>query len=143
MSTRSRKNHIVYEKQTKLDKQKRTCHFCAFQSSEEQVISDHKYFWIVKNIFPYDLWDQCGVLDHLMIVPKRHTDTLSHLKKPEQIEYMELVGNYESRGYSVYSRAPGNTRNSVFHLHTHLIKLDNKPKNLVFFNKRPNILLTK
>jgi ATP adenylyltransferase len=143
MSTRSRKNHRIYSAEVKRNKQSKTCHFCRFKASDDQVVSDHTYFWIVRNIFPYDLWDNCGVLDHLMIVPKKHTDTLSHLKTKEQIEYMNLLAEYESTGYSIYSRAPGNTRKSVFHLHTHLVKLDNKEKNLIIFCKRPNFLIVK
>lgn len=143
MSTRIRKNHAVYAKHTAAAKLNPTCDFCAFQATSPQVISAHTYFWVVKNIFPYDLWDQCGVLDHLMVVPKRHIDTLAHLDAKEQTEYISVVASFETQGYSVYSRAPGNKRKSVFHLHTHLIKLDNKPKKLLFFVKRLNLLITK
>lgn len=133
----------MYQRNIKKEKSNTDCAFCAFQNSTEQVVSTHDNFWIVKNKYPYDLWDQCGVLDHLMVVPKRHTDTLAHLNTEEQLEYIMLVASYETQGYSVYSRAPGNAIKSVFHLHTHLIKLDNKPKKLVVFSKRPSLLITK
>lgn len=93
-------------------------------------------------MFPYTQWDGQGVVDHIMVIPKKHTDTLSDLTSHEAIEYVELIASYESRGYSVYSRSPSSTRKTVVHQHTHLIKLDNQTKKLLFYLKKPFLRIT-
>ncbi len=98
--------------------------------------------WVVCNIFPYDVWDTSTVKDHLMIVPKRHVDSVSHFKRTEQTEFMALLGKYEAKGYSVYARAPTNKMKSVTHQHTHLIKLGPKVRNLLYIEK-PRLLIAK
>lgn len=98
---------------------------------------------MVKNIFPYDLWDTCGVKEHFMVIPKRHVDTISHFSNQEQKEYIGLIAKYEQSGYSIYARAPGSVAKSVHHQHTHLIKLDNKKKKFVLFIRKPWLLITR
>ena len=142
MTTRKRKNHLIYQAHTKKAK-KKVCEFCKFTADQHQVIEIRRYFFLVKNIFPYDLWDGCGVINHLMVVPKRHVDTISHFSDEEQKEYLKLLGQYEKNGFSIYARSPGNAIKSVVHQHTHLIELDNKAKRLVIFSKKPRFLVSK
>jgi diadenosine tetraphosphate (Ap4A) HIT family hydrolase len=143
MSTRSKKEEIRYAKHRKEIHTKTECIFCDYKSSDTGFISETKSFKILENLFPYSQWDGQGVLDHVMIIPKKHTDTLSDLSAPEAVEFVDLIGSYESKGYSIYSRAPSSTRKTVVHQHTHLIKLDNNTKKLIFYSKKPHIRILK
>lgn len=117
------------------------CDFCEFDISMDQVRKEYKHFWIVKNLFSYDMWDQLDVVEHLMIVPKRHVDSIAHFLDAESKEYFKTLAEYEQEGYSMYARAPQNISKSVTHQHTHLIKLGNKKKKAVFYIKKPHIVL--
>ena len=136
MSTRSRKHAQIYSKHLKKS-DKKICDFCAIGKDSVQYISETKSFKILNNIFPYSLWDGLTVEDHLLIVPKIHTDTLSDLSPEESKEFIKLISKYELKGYNVYARAPGSIRKTVAHQHTHLIKTKGKVKKLVFTIYRP------
>lgn len=139
---RTRKNHRVYANYAKNpDRQK--CDFCNFSTKDKQVIKSTNEFWIIDNIFPYDMWDSSGVKDHLMVVPKRHVDAIGDFTAKEQAGFAKLLGSYDKKGYSIYARAPGNVIKSVVHQHTHLIALDNKPKKALLYFKKPRIVLFK
>lgn len=140
--TRTRTSEKKYAKHKK-SSTGNNCEFCSFTKKSEQVIDMSKHFWIIRNIFGYDIWDGCGVIDHLMIVPKRHVHSLSELTTIELGEYAVQLAEYEDRGYSVYSRAAENITKSVPHQHTHFIKLDNKRKKGIFYLRKPHVMLYK
>lgn len=99
------------------------CSFCAFHSDHhEQVLLTLDHVHVVRNIYAYKTWDGCPVEDHLMIVPRRHVVGLTELNQEERDEWFQYAEVYEKLGYSVYARAPKNSRKSVVHQHTHLIK---------------------
>lgn len=83
------------------------------------------------------MWDGQGVLDHLMIVPKAHTDKLGGLSEQAAIEYLQLIDRYETKGYNLYARAPGSTVKTVVHQHTHLILLDGQDRRFVLALRKP------
>lgn len=117
------------------------CQFCGFATNKSSVVEERDNFWIVHNIFPYHVWDGAKIDDHLMIVPKRHIDSIGHFNPKERAEYMNLLAEYESTGYSVYARAPQSIIKSIAHQHTHLIKVGKHIKAQVFVHK-PRIRLT-
>ena len=137
---RTRKNHRVYATYAKKAK-KQDCDFCNFNTRDKQVVASVDDFWIINNIFPYDMWDSAGVKDHLMVVPKRHADAIGDFTAKEQTSFAKILGNYDKKGYSIYARAPGNVIKSVVHQHTHLIALDNKPKKALIYLKKPRLVL--
>ena len=137
LSTRTQKNIKRYKKH-KQTTDDASCVFCIAQESDESYISSTKSFKILRNIFPYSTWDLQNVTDHLMIVPKKHTDTLNDLTTHEAIEYVNLLGSYESRGYNVYARSPGSGMKTVVHQHTHLIKTEGAVKRLLIYSKNSN-----
>lgn len=143
MATRTRQDEKRYALHRKTVHTKTDCIFCEYQEDSPYFLHQTKSFKIIKNQFPYTQWDGQGVLDHIMIVPKKHTDTLSDLTSHEAIEFVELVSSYEIRGYSVYSRSPGSTRKTIFHQHTHLIKLDNRTKRFLVYIRKPYLLFMK
>jgi diadenosine tetraphosphate (Ap4A) HIT family hydrolase len=130
--------YILYRHRTRND----TCVFCAFKDiNKGQVLRTEKYFWVVINIFPYNVWDHLPVKDHLMIIPRRHTDAIHHFTVEEQAEYAKLLTEYDNEGYSVYARASTNIFKTITHQHTHLLRLGNKPKSFLLYLHKPYIAL--
>jgi diadenosine tetraphosphate (Ap4A) HIT family hydrolase len=129
---RTRKNQAAYDKYLASLPLDAPCVFCGLNKGDDQFITESKYFKIVSNRFPYDRWDGHKVAEHIMIVPKQHTDTLKDLSFIESKEYVQLISTYEFEGYNIYARTPGSSSKSIIHQHTHLIKFTPKtvPKTL-------------
>lgn len=135
-ATRSRREEHKYKKHlSEVDKS--VCAFCAIRDHDSQWVAETKYFKVIKNIFPYSLWDSQNVVDHLMVTPKNHTDSLSAMKPAQKVEYVDLIEKYELKGYNIYARAPASIIKSIKHQHTHLIKTSGRPKGFLFFLRKP------
>lgn len=131
---RSRKEELryrTYRKQTHFSE----CEFC--KPLPEQVIKTTKQFRVIRNKFPYTIWDGQTVIDHVMVVPKAHTDTIAHFTDEMIADYIRLLQEYEGQGYNTYARAPSSKIKSIAHQHTHLIKTQGRPKSFVLFIRRP------
>ena len=139
---RSRKEVKSYKKYMKDKPGAKGCVFCNVDKGAEQLVLETKYFKLIRNIFGYSLWDSQPVADHLMIVPKKHTDSLNDLPQESAIEFVKLLGEYEAKHYNVYARAPSSAMKTVVHQHTHLIKPSGKPRKLVFLLRKPYIRFT-
>lgn len=101
------------------------CVFCDQNEGVHNIpVAVHDYFSIIPNRFPYSVWDATPVHAHYMIVPRRHITHFTDFTAEESAEFFRLVTAYEGEGYSLYSRAPANTKRTVSHHHAHLIKLD-------------------
>lgn len=145
MPSRSYKAEIHYRSKRKNTKKIPGCHFCNFDhdTKKHEVVKVYDNFWLVKNIFPYDIWDDQGVEHHMLIVPKRHINSIGDMNEAEMLEYVEIVGLYDLEGYSVYARSSHNVVKSVVHQHTHLLKLDSKEISFMVYNKKPYTLIKK
>lgn len=135
-ATRSTREEHIYSqmlKKTPIN----ICAFCSLKKGDEQFVSETKFFKVIKNAYPYSIWDGQGVTDHLMVIPKEHTDTIAHFTNAMSLEYSRTVGNYEGMGYNVYARTPTSKSKSVTHQHTHLIKVDGESKRLIFLMRWP------
>lgn len=119
------------------------CVFCVLDSDDPSFVAEHAGFWIIKNLFPYALWDDRPVTEHLMIVPKRHIISLAEFDADERYEYMDLIGDYEQRGYSIYSRTDLSPTRSVPHQHTHLIRISDQPISALYYTHDPHVLIYK
>lgn len=75
--------------------------------------------------------------DHLLIIPKQHTDKLGDLSDVAAIEFLRLIDKYEDRGYNVFARAPLSKIKSVVHQHTHLIQPSDKRTNFILYFRKP------
>lgn len=137
---RSRKSTAEYKKYLASLLPDGKCQFCDISTDDEQYVSESQYFKIILNRFPYTKWDTQPVEEHLMIVPKQHTDTLKDLSFEESKEYVELISEYEHDGYSIYARPPGSKMKSVNHQHTHLIKIRIKQKTKIINISGPALL---
>lgn len=116
------------------------CDFCNREIMQKQMIAEFDYFFIIRNIMPYAIWDECRVVEHLLLVPKRHVVSTGEFTKQETLEYMRLSSTWEQQGYSTFSRPTGGVTRSVIHQHTHLIKTEKRRLKSIIFNATPHIL---
>lgn len=141
-ATRSRKEQIQYKKYLKTVN-KDVCVFCDIKKGSDQLISTTKYFKVIINIFPYSVWDGQKVADHLMVTPKKHTDSLKNMPDSQKVEYVNLIEAYEKEGYNIYARAPVSKMKSIVHQHTHLIKTEGAHKKLIVLSTKPYVRIVK
>lgn len=131
-----------YLKERRVSGKAQDCIFCEMSPEDVAVVRSTTYFTLVKARFNYSVWDGEDVQDHLMIVPKQHTDTLSDLPDDAVLEFHKLMTSYEDKGYHVYARAKGSSVKSIVHQHTHLIKCGGKRRKAVLFSEKPYIRIT-
>jgi len=134
-STRKR-----YTKHNVNDTQAEGCTFCK-EIGSPQSIEETKTMFVIPNRISYDLFEGLPVLDHKMVIPKRHIESIDDFTKQEKLDFIKIVGAHEKEGYSVYARGSDNVNRSVRHQHTHLIHLGSKKPNLVLHIRKPHILL--
>ncbi len=143
MATRSRKEEKRYAHYRRHEVPKVGCQFCAITPDSHQFRQEFKSFYVIENIFPYSMWDGQGVTDHLLVIPKRHTDTIADFSRDEAVEYVNILASYESNGYDVHARGPASNRKSVVHQHTHFLKLDRKHRRVIFYLQKPYTRITR
>lgn len=141
-ATRSRSEEKGYRKYLKTVKST-TCVFCVMQKGNDQYVEETTHFKVIKNIFPYSLWDGQKVVAHLMVTPKKHTDSLKTMEPSEKVEYVDLLEKYEKMGYNIYLRAPTSVIKSIVHQHTHLIKTEGSPKKIVLHTRKPYVRIVR
>ncbi len=113
------------------------CPFCDMPPDKRETVEESKHALVIKNIFPYELWEGFKAADHLLLIPKRHVGSLSELTAAERKDIMDLYCAYESQGYNVYSRAPGSEARTHAHVHTHFIKIGGQSAEHITFTKTP------
>lgn len=112
------------------------CPFCDPKNVEKKVV-DYPHFYIMKNATQYDHWELHDVTEHLLLNPKNHHETLNTFSDVEKKEMVNIIAEYEQKGYSVYARAYGSPRRSVRHQHTHLIKIKRRQARIAVFLRKP------
>lgn len=110
------------------------CQFCSIPDGER--VEEYTGFIIIRNKFGYDIFDMCEVEDHLMMLPKKHTDRLDVLSRDERVEFLDILIDYEAKGYNVYFREPRSIIKTVDHHHTHLLKLGKRIEHITY-SKEP------
>lgn len=111
------------------------CEFCTFQNGHPQIIKDYGDLLVVRNKFPYKMWDNYFVNDQIMLIPKRHITSIAEFDSSEDQQFLTAVKDYESRDYCTYSRVPSAKSKSIAHLHIHFIKLSDKHVDTVLYHK--------
>lgn len=137
-----RKTRKAYAMYNAGDRAASGCTFCK-EVGQPKVLRENPTMFIIPNRVAYDMFEDLRVLDHLMVIPKRHVESLQNFTDEEKLDHMAIVGEYEAQGYSVYSRGVGQVNRSVKHQHTHLLKLDNKKPKFVLYAAKPHILIKK
>ena len=72
---------------------------------DDSVIEKFEHFVLVENLFPYQIWDGFEVKKHLLLIPKRFTETISDSSPAEKEEYFEILSKYEVSS-SIPTRIP-------------------------------------
>lgn len=111
------------------------CDFCDPWAIE--VIDQTENFYILKNIFPYNIWDRRKVKTHLLIASKDHHESFEQFPLSLHKEYIAILKNYSSQGFDVFTRGTGSIIKTVSHFHTHLIKTYGKKLTIVNFQDDP------
>jgi diadenosine tetraphosphate (Ap4A) HIT family hydrolase len=133
----SRGKHKLYQQR----KQTSGCPFCDPAEIDYRLIEQTDHAYLIPNETPYDVWEHHKVLEHLMVIPKRHVPHLGELEDAELLDVMRLIAKYEAAGYNVYARGISSPRRSVGHQHTHLIKIDQKMPRVSVYMRRPYIMV--
>ena len=131
----SRKARKIYNKRRSFE----DCPFCG-RALKEKGLIEFKYSYIVPNLTKYDFWELYDVVDHLLLLPKRHVQHLNELNDSEKLEIISKIAEYEANGYSVYARSQDFNARSEEHQHTHLIKTTNKKMKMALFIDNPYFL---
>lgn len=143
MTTRSRKTALKYIKDQKNKVNKAECTFCSIDNSHPEFIKEGKYFMVIINLYSYSYWDEQEVEDQIILVPKMHTESLRKLPLEAATEFLDVISEYESKGYSIYARSTTNVTKTVPHQHTHLIKTKGKRKKFILYLSKPFMLIMK
>lgn len=132
-----------YRKTVKKYQERRNVSECPFCDSTTlgKAIKETEYAYIVSNLTFYDIWEGHTVIDHLLVVPKRHAKSMKELSEVERLEIIDLIADYEEKDYSAYARGVGTVTRSVEHQHTHLIKLDHKRPKFSLYLHKPYFLI--
>jgi diadenosine tetraphosphate (Ap4A) HIT family hydrolase len=139
-----RKTLKTYAKLTAKDQQSSGCTFCNdYAGNNAKIVGENKTMFVIYNRVSYDMFEGQRVADHLMVIPKRHVESLDEFTDAEKLDQMAVMSEYEKQGYDIYARGVGNIARSVKHQHTHLIKTVNKRAKFVLFANKPYILIDK
>lgn len=138
-----RSSRQAYSKYRAADNQHGDCAFCYEGNVQSKTLIKSDTMCLIKNRTQYDVFEGRRVLDHLMVIPIRHVETLAGFTDQEKLDMMTIIGEYEERGYNVYARGVGSVSRSVPHQHTHLIKLVEKRSKYYVHIQKPYIVLNK
>jgi len=132
-----------YRKTVKKYHERRKVSECPFCDTVTlgRAIKETEHAYIVPNLTFYDVWEGHKVLDHLLVVPKRHVKTLKELNEVERLDVIDLIADYESKDYSAYARGVSTVTRSVEHQHTHLIKTHHKRPKFSLYMHKPYFLI--
>lgn len=107
------------------------CIFCDMDHSkiENTIIEETEYFYILPTLGSL-------VDGYILIVTKRHINSMSELNENELIEYKNIIGKYIELFKKIYNKTPivfehgtpnQNSEmkaNSVTHAHTHIVNIN-------------------
>ncbi|KKR81087.1 MAG: hypothetical protein UU73_C0003G0040 [Candidatus Daviesbacteria bacterium GW2011_GWA1_41_61] len=132
---RTKKSEDRYQQYRKTESR---CPFCTL--SGERIIEETKSFYLIKNIYGYDIWDRRKVKIHLLLISKNHIAALQEIEKDMVQEYTDILKKYSERGFDIFTRATVSLTKSQPHFHTHLIKTTGRLLKSVHFNEDPYFL---
>lgn len=110
------------------------CYFC---DPIANVIENYDNFFIMKNNFPYDIWDYIKVSKHLLLVSKKHFTNLDEFSKSLLVEYANIIQKYSRVGYDIFTRSSNSKIKTQPHFHTHLIKTAGKRVQEINYEAHP------
>jgi diadenosine tetraphosphate (Ap4A) HIT family hydrolase len=135
-----RKTKLNYKKHNAADRERRDCTFCR-EETQRRIVGENDTMFVIPNRVSYDMFEGRKVIDHVMVIPKAHHESFQVFNDKEKIDAMTIIAEYEAKGYNVYARGVGSPSRSVKHQHTHLIKMIDKPSNLIIYARKPYLLV--
>lgn len=135
-----RKTRKSYKTLNANDTTKPVCTLCD-EDNKPRIIKENSSMILLPNRVSYDIFEGMRVVEHLMIVPKRHIEHMKDFTDQEKMDFMSLAGEFEAKGYNVYARGAKSATRSVAHQHTHLIKADNKKARSIVYIAKPYFLI--
>lgn len=135
-----RKTRRTYAGHNRMDKTRTDCTFCRDETRQTTLLENETMF-VVKNRVSYDMFEGKKVLDHVMVIPKAHHESLRDFTDVEKIDVMNIMAEYEGRGYNIYARGVGSSTRSVSHQHTHMLKLSDKQATFMLYARKPYVLV--
>lgn len=133
---RFRKNALAYRKHDETG----VCPFCT--PPPDVIVEDLPLTYVVQSSYPYDIWEFRDVVEHLLVVPKRHVPNLAALNEAERTEIIDALARYEAADYNVYARSLQSPHRTVpAHQHTHLLKIAHKKTRFALHISKPYLLL--
>lgn len=116
------------------------CNFCDLDS--QRILGHFATHLVIDNLYPYELFDDMVVSDHILVVPRRHVFGVSEFTDEEREDWATTIAEYEEDGYTIFSRAAQNKAKSVAHQHTHLIKpnMELGAIESLMFNRAPHVV---
>ena len=115
------------------------CPFCHIEDAGP-VVAETAHARVTVAKYTYDLWEFRNVTDHLLVIPKRHVDSLNELTAAERQEVMDILSDYEAQNYNVYARGTDSMQRTERHQHTHLIRTRPKSAKIALYLKKPYFL---
>lgn len=137
---RTRKSIKTSRQLDAADKKSDSCPFCAIQADD--IVAETSQMYVIKNRVAYDYFEGVPVLDHLMVIPKRHVKSLSEMTDAEKVDYVSTLGEFEKTDYGVYSRAANSAIRSVEHVHTHVLKIPGRRVGWQLYVEKPYLVLS-
>lgn len=116
---RSPEAYDTYNKYLQLAGTGSTCALC---EDTRIVVEEKGPIRVIKNDYPYAVFQGLPVEDHLMVVTRRHVSELSDLTYEEAAIYWRFCAEFSKRSYSLFTQAATKSQRSIpGHVHTHLI----------------------
>jgi diadenosine tetraphosphate (Ap4A) HIT family hydrolase len=115
------------------------CPFC--DQSKSETVEETAHCRVIKNAFPFDIWEGFKVTEHLLLIPKDHIDHLEKLPAESRKDFMDQLCKYEAAGYNLYSRAPQSGARVYPHVHTHLLKTEGELAQSLDYTRHPHTLV--
>lgn len=118
------------------------CPFChPADIAERKILATTTHALVISAQPSYHLWEFRDVIEHLLVVPRRHVRSLGELSPQERLAIMDIICDYEQRDYNVYARSVHSVKRTVpLHQHTHLIKTHVRHPKAAVFIEKPYIL---
>lgn len=135
-----RKTKLTYNKANAGDRKRPECTFCT-DETRARILDENKTMFVIANRVAYDFFEGLEVEEHLMVIPKRHIEDFKSLSAQEKTDFVDMISKYEAKGYGFYARGTHNANRSVRHQHTHLFKVKGYKARVLFYLKKPHLLI--
>lgn len=101
-------------------KERGICPFCKEGLKDQKIIRELNDIVVIENMFPYERKYDLKVEKHLLIIPKRHVQSIAELTKDEYRAMLDMESEYTPE-ITIQTGKKDTTRSVPQHLHRHII----------------------